>query len=130
MLHAKVVQEDDRTLLPAEAARELGADLVSEEVVEDRGALLLGHPVQPHRMGDVDVQRLAARLRMHADDWVRGFVDLPRVGESEKVCFTVGANGPGPLDLKIKVHLAETYMLLQSFAFTVNIEALKVLASV
>jgi hypothetical protein len=80
VLGAAVVPERQRARMPAEPARELRAHLVSVEVMQERRALLLRHALESNRVGDVDVERAAARLGMQAHDRVGGGVLLPGVG--------------------------------------------------
>src|SRR5262245_51360498 len=79
VLGAAIVPERDRARLPMEAAGELRPDLMPEQKIEDRRALLLAHVLEAHRVGDVDVERLAAGLRMGAHRRVLGHVILARL---------------------------------------------------
>src|SRR5437868_7506810 len=80
VLGAAVVPEGEGARLPPEATRELRPDLVAIEERQNRCALLLRHAVEPHRVRDIDVERLAAGLRMHPNDRMRGLVQGARVG--------------------------------------------------
>src|SRR5689334_17608278 len=77
VLRASVVPERDRPRTPAEPAAELRPRLVTEEIIEQRRAFFLRHPVEPDGVGDVDVQRAPAGLGMPADHRMRGEVVLP-----------------------------------------------------
>src|SRR3546814_7382121 len=66
VLGAAVVPERHRALLPAEAAGELRLHLVAEQEFQDRRALLLGHALEMRGVGEVHVERLAARLGVGA----------------------------------------------------------------
>ena len=79
VLRAAVVPQRDRPRTPAEAAGEVRADLMAEEILEQRRALLLRHAVEGDRVRRIDVECLAARLRMHADGGMCGDVLLLRV---------------------------------------------------
>src|SRR5688572_15843375 len=79
VLDAAIVPEGDGALLPAEAARELGAVAVLEQEIEERLALRLRHALEADRVGGIDVEERAARLGMRPDDWVDGDRLAPRV---------------------------------------------------
>src|SRR5437660_1606024 len=66
VLRAAVIPDGERAGLPGEAAGELRPDLVLEEKLQQRRALLLGHAAKAHGMGEIDVERFAAGLRMRA----------------------------------------------------------------
>src|SRR5580765_2138389 len=74
VLGAAIVPEGDRARAPAEAARELGADLVTVEVAQDRQALLARHPGEALGVSHVDVERFLAGLRVDAHDRMLGGV--------------------------------------------------------
>lgn len=65
---------------PDEAAGEFRPGQVLAEEVEQRLALRLGHVLEAGGVGDVDEERLAAGLRMGADDRVLGLVGGAGVG--------------------------------------------------
>src|SRR5678816_2757634 len=66
VLRAAIVPERERAHAPAEAAGELGPDLMLEQIAEQWRALLLVHVLEPHRVRDVHIQRPASGLRMRA----------------------------------------------------------------
>src|SRR5262249_58480939 len=62
MLAGAVVPEGDRPRLPAEAAGELGAVPMLQQIVEQRPALVLRHVLKADGVGGVDVEDLAVRF--------------------------------------------------------------------
>ncbi len=80
VLGRAIVPEGDRARLPDEAAGEFRPGQVLAEEVEQRLALRLGHVLEAGGVGDVDEERLAAGLRMGADDRVLGLVGGAGVG--------------------------------------------------
>src|SRR5262245_58281726 len=70
VLSAAIVPEGEGARLPAETAGELGTDLMREQVIEKRLALLHGPALEMGGVGGVDVERLPARLGVRADHGV------------------------------------------------------------
>src|SRR5262249_24990007 len=70
VLGAAIVPEGEGAGLPAETAGELGTDLMREQVIEKRLALLHGPALEMAGMGGVDVERLHAGLGVRADHGV------------------------------------------------------------
>src|SRR5687767_1276580 len=93
VLRAAVVPEGDRARAPPKPAGELRSRLVAEEIVEQWRAFLLGHAVEAHGVGDVHVERPPARLRMAADDGMRGHVVLLPLAGAVLHAVLAGAAG-------------------------------------
>src|SRR6266851_4153042 len=69
-----VVPKGERAFAPMEAAGELRPDRVPIEVVEKRPRFLLGPAVEAQGETGVDVERLAAGLRVANDDRMDGIL--------------------------------------------------------
>ena len=67
VLGAAIIPKGEGAMPPAKAAGELWPDLVLEEVVEQRPALLLRPTLEVRCMGLVDVKHLASSLRVRAN---------------------------------------------------------------
>ena len=67
-----VVPEGKRARAPMEAASELGRHRLPVEVFEQRSRFLVGPPVETQGETRVDIERLAAGLRVADDDWMDG----------------------------------------------------------
>ena len=72
MLGAAVVPNRNGVLLPMEAGGELRRLQVIEEIVEEGAGFLAGDTVQPLGEDRIDIERLAPRLWVGADDRMLG----------------------------------------------------------
>src|SRR5688572_21049834 len=66
VLRAAVVPQGERADLPGEPTGKFRSDLVLEEEIQKRRALLLGHATEARGVREVHVERLASGLGMRA----------------------------------------------------------------
>src|SRR5260370_8380455 len=77
VLGAAIVPHGERDGRPTDPAGKLGADGVGSKEVDERHALGLGHVGETNGMAAIEIERLAARGGVGADDPVQRPVGFP-----------------------------------------------------